>query len=515
MNLADYFHRSFSRDPSAVAVRFRGRSYSYGAIEAAIVREGERLRAEGVARGDRVAIWLPKDPVALAVMQAVLRLGASYIPLDPLAPDARIHAIVNTGDCKVVVTTAVREPRLRFDPDLGPRVLIVNETLADSQGAVPSADAMVPLPCAPDELAYILYTSGSTGVPKGVCISHRAAMAFVDWSAKAVAASAIDVFASHAAFHFDLSVFDLYVAFSSGARVVVVPEDDAYVGSRLVDLWSRESISIWYSVPSVMMLMMRDGGLLAYTGSGPRVVVFAGEPFPVPQLRRLMSAFPDAVYWNFFGPTETNVCAAYRLPQIPAEEERDIPIGTAASGDSLLVLREDGAPAEPGEPGELFVEGPTVMLGYAGAEPAPRPYPTGDRVRMDDAGVLRYLGRKDAMLKVRGQRIEPHEVESVLEEHPSVERCAVCAYGVGLDGRLVAFVTLRPGARPPSLLEAKRRCAARLPRAMIVDRLEIRGELPLTRNGKIDRSRLTSELSDANREIEEHRGTREHRPESA
>ncbi|MGW0280600.1 AMP-binding protein [Streptomyces sp. NPDC003006] len=345
----------------------------------------------------------------------------------------------------------------------------------------------------PDDLAYLLYTSGSTGTPKGVCVSHRGALAFVEWAAAELRARPEDRFANHAPFGFDLSVLDLYVAFAAGASVHLVSAELAYAPAQLVDFLYEEDITVWYSVPSVLALMMREGGLLARPAPAAlRAVLFAGEPFPVRYVRQL-ALWTDARLLNLYGPTETNVCTFHEPTPEDLAGEEPLPIGRAASGDHVWAARPDGTACEPGEEGELLVAGPSVMLGYWGAVPARSPYATGDRVRTDADGTLHYLGRRDHMTKVRGNRVELGDVEAALTAHPDVAEAAAVVVGDGLDARLVAYVVPWPG-RDPGVLALKRHCAGRLPRYMVAHDVYVVPELPRTRNGKTDRSALASSV---------------------
>ncbi len=446
-----------------------------------------RLARAGVQRGDRVAVWMPKSVRALAAMQGALRLGAAYVPCDPMSPPARVRMIVS--DCRVRALVAPADSGRAMLAELGdtdrPALVTVAAELDDAD--VPSATA--PCDVAPEELAYVLYTSGSTGRPKGVCISHRAALAFIQWAADAIDATSGDRFSSHAPFHFDLSVLDIYAAWAVGAPVVIVPEGLAYDARRLRDFVVNERISVWYSVPSALMLMMDRGGLLQAPIDGLRVVLFAGEPFPVNHLLALRRRLPHARMFNLYGPTETNVCTAYEVGELGDNRVLPVPIGTAVCGDHVWAVREDGSEVADGESGELWVSGPTVMSGYWGAEAhGDRPYRTGDIVVRKPGGVFEYVGRRDHMVKVRGYRIELGEIEAALQSSLRVREAAVVTRGEGLAAKLVACVAVHGDA--PSLLEVKRLCAERLPRYMIVDELRVLDSLPRTRNGKVDRATL-------------------------
>jgi amino acid adenylation domain-containing protein len=532
-SLADVFASGLARSPDGPAVREPGREVSYRELDALIERLVASLVELGVGRGERVAVWLPKSIEAIAAMQAAVRVGAAYVPVDPLSPPERMRRVL--GDCQAsacvssaegieralagelpglslvtLTSSGGWEVRRGVDPEevraMSPEAWRAGERAAGVETArrgadwggvheVPGAVGTLADPgfAGEDELAYILYTSGSTGTPKGVCISHRNALAFVEWAHAELAPHAEDRFANHAPLHFDLSVLDLYVAFLAGACVCLIPETISFIPARLVELVRTERITIWYSVPSALMLMER-AGLLEDPPPGLRAVLFAGEPFPIEPLRRLRAALPQARLLNLYGPTETNVCTWYEVGEIDEHAERPVPIGRACSGDRVWVEDRDGFPVPVGGSGELVVEGPTVMLGYWGAPRQRGPYRTGDIAERISPEEYRYVGRRDAMVKVRGHRVELGEVEAALVVHEEILEVAVVVLGTGLDSRLVAAVVASADAAP-GLLEIKRWCAERLPRYMIVHELYVLAELPRSRNGKLDRRALAAQLA--------------------
>jgi amino acid adenylation domain-containing protein len=359
---------------------------------------------------------------------------------------------------------------------------------------------------AANHLAYVIYTSGSTGTPKGVMISHANALAFVNWAAAEFAVSAGDRLSSHAPLHFDLSIFDLYAAMKAGASVSLVPDGTSTFPVRLAEWIVKNEISIWYSVPSILTLLLLKGGIERADLARLRLVLFAGEVFPTKYLRELLRALPRAAFANLYGPTETNVVTWYPVPPLDGAGDEPIPIGRACANSEIFLVDDEGRLVEePGVPGELYARGPTIAQGYWGdpektartfvANPfqpnfTERVYRTGDIVARDPGGELRLLGRRDRMVKSRGYRIELDEIETVLYAHPEVKEAAVVAIPDELAGNVIrAFVA------PETLAVAALRehCLGRLPRYMVPESFEVRAELPKTSTGKVDRPTLARE----------------------
>lgn len=523
-------------EPDREAVRCAGRSLSYGELEAASNGLARALIEAGVRPGDRVGIHLPKSVELVAAVYGALKAGAAYVPLDPRAPLRRIGLV--TTDCTVAAVVALRSraaelleaieghvPRLviLLDPP-GEEGTSAGEEASPGEEALPcpsvgydraTADPAATDPGVPavdTDVAYILYTSGSTGMPKGVMLTHRNALTFVEWCAARIGTGPGDRFSNHAPLHFDLSVFDLFVAVRGAATVVLVPDEEAYFGQALVRLIQDERITVWYSVPSALMLVTR---IVTEPGAFPslRTVVFAGEVYPTPHLRELRRIVPDLDLWNLYGPTETNVCTYYRVPDRPEDlppDDRTIPIGRACENTEVFALGEDGQVAGVGREGELYVRGSTVMKGYWGRPERtveslvrdPRPgslgdpvYRTGDLVRLRPDGDYDFLGRRDHQIKSRGYRIELGEIEAALTSHPSLaEAVAVAVPHEEWGSAIVACVAVRQGeAVTPN--QIKRHLVSRIPRYMIPARIDILERLPRTSNGKIDRRRLQEEAA--------------------
>ncbi|MEV6096236.1 AMP-binding protein [Nocardia sp. NPDC051981] len=478
MSLSALLIEAAARYPDRLAVSSPMGDATYCELDRAVTHLAKGLFATGVRHGDRVVVWDDKSPTAIAAMQAVLRIGAVYIPADGASPPDRVAAIAANCGAKAVCSTRPRPAGMCADTAW--------------------FDLAQPVPCDPDaqyhenasaDLAYILYTSGSTGSPKGVCISHGNARAFVDWAVQMLRAHPDDRFANHAPLTFDLSVLDVYCAFAVGASVHLVPTELGYAPVQLSHFLHEHAITVWYSVPSALALMIRDGGLLDHPAPASlRAVLFAGEPFSITHVRQLR-AWTSARLLNLYGPTETNVCTAHEVTASDLLRDKPVPIGKAACGDKVWAEKPDGTAAEFGEDGELIVDGPTVMVGYWGHQYQQGPFHTGDIVRVLDDGSFDYVGRRDHLVKIRGNRIELGEIEAWIGQHPAVAELVAVVRGSGMDARLILFVVVHDGFEL-SVLEMKRHSALRLPRYMIPDEVRIVSALPRTQTGKTDRNAL-------------------------
>lgn len=478
------------------------------------------LHRAGVGRGDRVGLWMDKSPSAVQGLLGVLLAGAAYVPLDPRSPWRRCRAIAL--DC-AMSALIVDAGHLAAVPSLldgwTPRLLLVDapaeaagrfQTLSDA-AAAPLARGIAP-PSA-DDLAYILYTSGSTGTPKGVVHTHRSGAAFTRWILDRFAITADDVFSSHAPFHFDLSISDLFACLGAGGTVHLIGTTEGMLAAHLVRQVPRWGITVWYSVPSILVAMLDSGGMEQAGFGGVRILFFAGEVFPTPQLRRLRRALPDVGLYNLFGPTETNVCTYYEVPpSIPDDWTAPISIGRACEHMETFVLDDEGREVGTGAEGTLWAKGGNLMEGYwndperSGASLRPDPrggpglaYCTGDQVRLMPDGNYQFLGRRDHMIKTRGYRVELGEIESALASHPDVlEAVAVPLPDPHIGNRIVASIVPRTGFRPePASVRAF--CAERVPIYMLPELIEVRPAFPRTSTGKADRQALIQEWASRGR----------------
>ena len=501
---------SVHRHPDKPAVRARGRSLTYGELDLRSSQLARLLRERGIERGDRVGLFFPKAVESVVAMLGVLKAGAVYVPLDPHAPVRRVAAIAEDCGVRALITTGERLATLPAR-DLACTVLVSGEARGAEipWSALETFPAAAPVESAIEsDLAYILYTSGSTGQPKGVMLTHRNALTFVDWCATTFRIGPDDRLSNHAPLHFDLSVFDVYNTLAAGATVSLIHEEITVFPQRLAALMEDHGITVWYSVPSALVYLLLHGDLAARDLERLRLILFAGEVFPMKYLRQLADLLPRAELYNLYGPTETNVCTYHRVDRWKLVGQDRLPIGRACANTEVVALDEAGRPVPPGGTGELFVRGPSVTPGYWGdAEKSrralvddPRPpqrgerlYRTGDLVTPDEHGEYLFLGRRDSQVKSRGYRIELGDVEAALYAHPAVIEAAVVAVpDPDVGSRLRAFVALRAGETVTGAA-LQTHCAARVPRYMVPERIEVRTELPRTSTGKTDRTRLAAD----------------------
>ena len=512
--------RSAEKYPDNTAVIFRDRSITYGEFDELTDKLAVTLINSGIKKGDRVGIYINKSIPSIVSIFGILKAGAVYVPLDPKAPIERISYIVENCGIECVLTSTVKFNSLVqiLSDDSPLRTIVVTDSSFkvekdfnihiinwEEVTGLRNAHFIEPV-MTENDLAYIIYTSGSTGVPKGVMISHLNSLTFVRWVQSVFHISSNDRLSSHAPLHFDLSILDIFGSFQAGATLILVPETTSTFPRKLVDWIAENKISIWYSVPSILTMMLLHGDLKRYKFENLKLLLFAGEVFPTKYLRDLMKTIPGPEYYNLYGPTETNVITYYKVDSIPPEQENSIPIGKSCGNMEVFALNDEGKLiTEIGVEGELFARGSCVAQGYWNdAEKtaknfvwnpiqknySEKAYRTGDMVMLEANGDFLYKGRKDHMIKSRGYRIEIGEIETALYNNPEIKEAAVIPIPDDVIGhRIKSFIVCNDG-NEIDLRELRMYLGKKIPQYMIPDEIEFCSSLPKTSTGKVDKTGL-------------------------
>ncbi|HXF94904.1 MAG TPA: amino acid adenylation domain-containing protein, partial [Gemmatimonadales bacterium] len=516
--LQDYVIRQAERRPDAPAIVFGAQAVTYGALDDASTRLARLLLELGCGPGDRVALLLPKSPLAITAMLGVLKAGCVYTPVDLKNPPSRVTMVLDALEARVVLASeparglvaalaargvvgaAPRPVVAWLEPGPPPADVPVAATGAELDGQSPTP---VPRRRATHDVAHILFTSGSTGTPKGVMITHSNVVGFVEWATRYFDMAAGDRVSGHSPLHFDLSTFDVYGAFAAGATLYPIPPELNLLPHKVAELIRSAPLTQWFSVPSILMHMaksdvVRDGDFPAL-----RRLLWCGEAFPTPGVRYWMRRLPHVTFTNLYGPTEATIASSYyRVPACPVDDQRPIPIGRGCDGEELLVLDDRLRPVAPGDTGDLYIRGVGLSPGYwrdpertraaflpnPYGPPGDRIYRTGDLARVDGDGTITLVGRSDFQIKSRGYRIELEEIESVLHGIETVRQCAVVGVETdGFEGTAVACAYVSQPGADVTPADLRRRLAERLPPYMVPSRWRRVDQLPLNPNGKVDR----------------------------
>jgi amino acid adenylation domain-containing protein len=509
------------RRPDATAVVMLGDRLTYRQLEAFSNQLARTLKAAGCEQGDRVGLLLPKSPLAIVSMVGTLKADCTYVPLDPSSPAPRLKKIVASAEPRIILADARAALRLRellSDPQLRASVAVgwMDPDRADGEAFQPrfSLEDMLRAPSgrlayrnSSSDPAHILFTSGSTGTPKGVVIPHCTVIHFVEWAKGYFALGPTDRVSGHPPLHFDLSTFDVYGTFASGAQLHLVPPEINLVPKALAEFIRTSELTQWFSVPSLLSYMAKFDVVQFNDFPALRRLLWCGEVFPTPALRYWMARLPHVTFTNLYGPTETTIASSYyTVPACPEHDSAPIPIGTACAGEELLVLDETLHPLPPGEVGALCIRGVGLSPGYwrdpektrgvfvpnpLSSDPADRVYRTGDLAKIGADGLVYFVGRADSQIKSRGYRIELGEIETALNAMSCLQECAVIAIPTdGFEGTAICCAYVPRPAVSVTPAGVRKELAKVLPAPMLPSRWMMFERLPRNANGKFDRRQL-------------------------
>lgn len=494
-NVLSWLEDAARAHPERAAVIEDGHALSYGALLRNARRAGTRLGAMGV-RGRPVGVYMEKGSDAIGAFLGALYAGGFYAPFNPELPEARLRAMFDVLRPPVVVTDAERlDAAASAFP--GATVVAADNLFAGEEDA--ALLARVRSGAIDADPVYVNFTSGSTGVPKGIVVAHRSVIDFIDVFTERFGIRGDDVIANQAPFDFDVSVKDIYSALRVGATLLIVPRRLFSAPAALVDYLCDGGATVMIWAVSALCLLTTFHALDYRAPESVRLVVFSGEVMPVKHLNQWRAALPGATFVNAYGPTEITCNCTYHVLDPDRDYAGGVPIGVPFPNEDVFLLDESDRRIDaPGQTGEICVRGTALALGYYGdaAQTAARftqnplrsayperVYRTGDLGQYDDAGELMFRGRKDFQIKHLGHRIELEEIERAMAAVDGVERCC-CAFDP-VKSRLKGYYV---GEIDRAALHAA--LSERLPAFMIPGVLRRVDAMPLTKNGKIDRRRL-------------------------
>ncbi len=514
-NLTDILKNAAQSSPDGIAFRCGEDEFSYCELDRKTDQLAKYLIDSGVCKGDRVGIYMDRCIETSIAVYGIMKSGAAYVPLDPLAPHSRTLFLLRDCTIQHLITVKTQSKKISgllasetgLQSIVGISIDVCVPTVSWNSIFEISLERCLPVKILESDLAYIMYTSGSTGAPKGIMHTHHSGLTYAKLSSDLYGLHSGDKVANHAPLHFDISTFGYFSAPLASATTVIVPDAYTKLPASLSTLMEQEKISIWYSVPLALIQLLMNGVLEKRDLTTLRWVLYGGENFAPKHVRSLMSYWPNATFCNVYGPAEVNQCTFYHI-ETPPSYDHQIPIGQVWANTAYHILDSTDRKVPQGASGELVVRAATMMKGYWNnaalteksmykefVSPSVENlyYRTGDLVEENENGDLLFLGRNDRQIKIRGYRVELDEVESVLSRHNEVKEAAVFLTTKNGENEISAAVTVVTGSKTTddSLIAF---CKSYLPPYAIPGQVHLLRKFPRTSSGKIKRKALTEIL---------------------
>lgn len=477
--LFSFLENSAKKYPNRIAIESKDEEICYKDLYNISLSFGTYINSVVANDSQVIGILMDKSIDFLISIYGVLSVGKVYVPLDEGLPSERLEYIVKDGNIECIISDKKNydlSTKLCKKPILFDRDNILYKEIPQRSKASPTSTA------------YILYTSGSTGRPKGIIHTQSSAIAFILWAAQYFEVTELDILSSHAPFHFDLSIFDIYVSVYAGARLSLLPKSISCFPASLIKYIISKKITVWYSVPYIIVNMFSDEYIAKCEFNNLRSIIYAGESMSIESAKKIKERLPQVSLYNLYGPTETNVITYYQVDnQTWSRLDRQIPIGYSCPYANIKIINDDGNEANIGELGELCVKSDSLMLGYVGIEKTATTdeyYHTGDIVHIDEKGQIVFHGRKDYMTKVNGYRVELGDIENNIRGYRNVTDCYAKVDRSNKRDQIIVTIEAEPNFCVDTLVDYLNKC---LPGYMLPDEYILCDKLERNSRGKIVR----------------------------
>ncbi|MBM1106803.1 amino acid adenylation domain-containing protein [Aurantibacter crassamenti] len=504
------------KHPKHTAFRCGSTDISYNQLDEKTDQLASHLCSIGVKKGDKVGVYMNRCIETSIAIYGIMKTGAAYVPIDATLPLTRVAYLLNDCEIEHLVSipllnrkhSALAAYQTPLKSILGSSAeLNIDSTTWDDifNTSIHNLDEVN---IEADDLAYIMYTSGSTGFPKGIMHTHYSGLNYAKLSINHFNLTNDDILANHAPLHFDISTLGYFAGPLACATTVIVTDAHTKMPTSLANLIATEKITLWYSVPLALVQMLQTGILEQLDLSALRLVLFGGEVFTNKYLSELMHLLPKPSFYNIYGPAEVNQCTSYHVKN-PPEDKTILPIGKVWEDTDYLIFDKNDQNVADGEIGELLIHSTTRMKGYWNNleltkkssynqtfENSFRIYHrTGDLVRIDDAGELLFMGRNDRQVKIRGYRIEIDEIEACIAQNNEVSEVAVVIVETIEKEKEICAIIIKKENSTLSDKDIKTFCKAQIPVYAVPQRIEFMDSFPRTGSEKIDRNRIIEMLT--------------------